>query len=91
MNYTPNFLSEFQLENDIDFSNYFDIEIDPGDYFEPIFGSIFVKLCFFFTYMIGLVAAMFIGVVIHFERSGQAGHFRTLVNQLVTFNLDQVS
>ena len=29
-------------------------------------------------------------LVIWFERSGHAGHYRTLVNQLVSFNLEQV-
>ena len=29
-------------------------------------------------------------LITHFERSGNAGQFRTLVNQLVSFNLDQV-
>ena len=28
--------------------------------------------------------------MIWFERSGHAGHYRTLVNQLVSFNLEQV-
>ena len=50
-----------------------------------------MKVGFFFTQIIAFFASLLIGVIIHFERSGEAGHFRTLVNRLVTFNLDQVS
>ena len=42
------------------------------------------------TYSFGTLGILGLLLIAHFERSGNAGQFRTLVNQLVSFNLDQV-
>ena len=42
------------------------------------------------TYSFGTLGILGLLLITHFERSGNAGQFRTLVNQLVSFNLDQV-
>ena len=71
----------------LDFSN----TESEKDFFEPIFGNYLFKMVSIFTYLLGWFGIFGMIIVIHFERSGQAGHFRTLVNQLVSFNFDQVN
>ena len=40
-------------------------------------------------YILGLLSCVGLGLVIWFERSGQAGPYRTLINQLVSHKLEQ--
>ena len=54
--------------------------------FIPIHSSI---LQCFFIYSLGLLACVGLGMMIWFERSGQAGPYRTLVNQLVSYRIEQ--
>ena len=61
-----------------------------NDFFTGIYDSPKLTIAMVLTYILCTVCMAGIGYVIWFERSGQAGHFRTLVNQLSTFNLDQV-
>ena len=60
------------------------------DFFTGIYDSPKLTMAMVITYILCTFCMVGIGYVIWFERSGQAGHFRTLVNQLSTFNLDQV-
>ena len=60
------------------------------DFFTGIYDSPKLTMAMVMTYILCTFCMVGIGYVIWFERSGQAGHFRTLVNQLSTFNLDQV-
>ena len=60
------------------------------DDFEGVYGNPFVKLLYVLCYILSLLTLPGFILVIWFERSGQAGQFRTLVNQLVSFCLDQV-
>ena len=60
------------------------------DFFRGIYENQIVLWSMGITYFFGLFGCIALRFVIWFERSGQAGHFRTLVNQLVSFNLEQV-
>ena len=67
--------------------NYF---IDEKDAFAGVYENLYLKLAFVFSYILVVICGLLLGFVIWFERSGQAGHFRTMVNQLTTFMFDQV-
>ena len=62
-----------------------------GDYFDQVYGQgplfIFVLLAW---YIYGIINCCLLAFVAHFERSGEAGHYRTVVNQLVSQDLAQV-
>ena len=60
------------------------------DFFEGLYNNSNMKLIIVLTYCLIVVVLIGLGFVLWFERSGQAGHYRTLVNQLSSFNLDQV-
>ena len=60
------------------------------DFFRGIYENQIVSWSMGITYFLGLFGCIALRFVIWFERSGQAGNFRTLVNQLVSFNLEQV-
>ena len=60
------------------------------DFFHGVFESINMKFLVLGTYGFGTLGILGLLLITHFERSGNAGQFRTLVNQLVSFNLDQV-
>ena len=60
------------------------------DFFRGIYENQIVSWSMRITYFLGLFGCIALRFVIWFERSGQAGQFRTLVNQLVSFNLEQV-
>ena len=59
------------------------------DVFAEIYSNPFINLAMIFFSLLGLVACAGLGMVIWFERSGQAGPYRTLVNQLVTHRIEQ--
>ena len=59
------------------------------DVFSEIYSNPFINLTMIFFYLLGLVACVGLRMVIWFERSGQAGPYRTLVNQLVTHRIEQ--
>ena len=58
----------------------------PGLYESPQIRSAMVL-----TYMVSFLGLSGLGFILWFERSGQAGHYRTLLNQLISFNIDQVN
>ena len=60
------------------------------DFFAGIYESQIVLWSIGITYFLGLIGCIALRFIIWFERSGQAGNFRTLVNQLVSYNLEQV-
>ena len=78
------------VSNVTDFDEYYNFN-DLKDFFEPMYMSVPIRILTIQTYLLSLIPCGIIGVLIWFEQSGKAGHFRTLVNQLVTFNLYQVS
>ena len=63
---------------------------DETDHFAKVYESPILKLAFGISYALACFCAVCIISVIYYERSGHAGHYRTLVNQLASFNLDQV-
>ena len=60
------------------------------DFFEGLYNNSNMQLIIILTYCLIVLVLIDLGFVLWFERSGQAGHYRTLVNQLSSFNLDQV-
>ena len=79
----------FFVDENINSSQIFSA-IKEVDFFEGIYENQIVSWSMLITYFLGLFGCMALWFVIWFERSGQAGNFRTLVNQLVSFNLEQV-
>ena len=60
------------------------------DQFSGLYDDIFIKILSVTFALVGYLSLPAVGLVIWFERSGEAGNFRTLINQLVSFTLDQV-
>lgn len=54
------------------------------------YGNIGLNWSMFGIYGAGLIGCVGLGFVSWFERTGRAGPHRTLINRLVSFNLDQV-
>ena len=82
--FNETFKSDYLEEHDFVASN------EIVDFFDPIFAAPYFKLVSVITYLISMICAICKCFVIWFEVSGQAGHYRTLVNQMVTLNLLQV-
>ena len=85
MNYS-NFI-QFEIDWASSQENYF---MDEKDAFAAVYDNLYLKLSFVFSYILVIICGLLLVFVIWFERSGQAGHFRTMVNQLTTFMFDQV-
>ena len=60
------------------------------DFFDPIFGNIYMKVLALALYFVGLIGGFALFKVIRYEASGQAGQYRTLLNQLVSQSLIMV-
>ena len=60
------------------------------DFFENVYSDPILNGCMIAVYFFGCIGCAGLGLVIWFERSGSAGPYRTLVNQLVSYNLLQV-
>ena len=67
------------------------LDDETQDFFDGIYQSPYIKLAMTLTYGVAIICMIGLGFVLWFERSGQAGQYRTLVNQLSSFNLDQVN
>ena len=80
-------LIQFEINWASSQENYF---IDEKDAFAGVYENLNLKLAFAISYIVMIICGLLLGFVIWFERSGQAGHFRTMVNQLTTFMFDQV-
>ena len=59
--------------------------------FPGLYESPDIRTAMFMTYMVTLCGISGLVFIHWFERSGQAGHYRTVINQLISFNIDQVS
>ena len=64
--------------------------IETTDYFDPIYGNIYMKVMALGLYFVGLIGGFALFKVIRYESSGQAGQYRTLLNQLVSQSLIMV-
>ena len=61
------------------------------DAFEGVFFSPVLNWSMLALYTLGLVSCAFLGLISWFEQSGQAGPYRTVINQLVSKSLNQVN
>ncbi len=61
------------------------------DYFKEIYANPALVVLTIVSYIISLLGTFGLAFIVWFERSGQAGQYRTLVNQLVSFMMDMVS
>ena len=60
------------------------------DYFREIFSNPMINWTIILIWLLGLVSCVFLRIVSWFEKTGQAGPFRTLVNRLFSCIIDQV-
>ena len=60
------------------------------DYFREIFSNPIINWTIILIWLLGLVSCVFLRIVSWFEKTGQAGPFRTLVNRLFSCIIDQV-
>ena len=67
-----------------------DLPPQSEDFFKEVYMNPWINRIAIGFYFIGLVGIAGLGLVAWFERSGQAGHFRTLINQIVSFNVESV-
>ena len=61
------------------------------EYFEYVYSNPFLNYSMVPLYVLGVVSCFGLKLVSWFEKSGQAGPHRTLVNRLMSLTLDQVS
>ena len=66
------------------------LEAEERDFFHGVWSNQALNKAMGFVYFSGLIFCIGLLFVSWFERSGEAGPFRTLVNRLVSFMLDQV-
>ena len=67
-----------------------DLPPQSEDFFKEVYMNPWINGTAIGFYFIGLVGIAGLSLVAWFERSGQAGHFRTLINQIVSFNVESV-
>ena len=72
----------------IEKSTFTDLE---NDHFKGVYSNSLLNYGMFITYLIGLINCFPLGLISWFEKTGQAGPFRTLRNRLVSFIIDHVS
>ena len=61
------------------------------DYFKEVFSTPIINWTMILIWILGLASCVFLGIVSWFEKTGQAGPFRTMVNRLFSCIIDQVS
>ena len=59
--------------------------------FQGVYEGPYLKGTIIVTFILLMIGCIGLGFVLWFERSGQAGPYRTLINQLVSYNIEQVS
>ena len=81
----------FEIDRNVDITNTSFFEpAEKVDYFEPLFGNFWYKAGVLILCLITIFGMLGILIIIWFERSGQAGPYRTVVNQLVSLAFVQV-
>ena len=60
------------------------------DYFKDVYDNPWINRTIIGLYFGGFASILGLIFVVWFERSGQAGPYRTLINQLVIFNIESV-
>ena len=64
---------------------------DEVDFFEEVYSEPILKWIMVGFYFLGFFAIVGLGIVTWFERSGEAGPYRTLINRLTSNNIEMVS
>ena len=62
----------------------FEEEIEVSDWIDP-YDSIWLKLFTVLVYIIEILASLVMFAFVQYETSGLAGHYRTLINQLLSY------
>ena len=75
----------FTIDSNYSFETHHQI-----DFYEGVYDDPFIKSMIGLSFIGAYLALPLSYLIISFERNGEAGHFRTLVNQLMSFSLDQV-
>ena len=70
--------------------NQYDFKSMDTDFFSGIYQCPLMKFLMIFSYIVGFFGFFGLLIVVWFERTGQAGQFRTLLNQLNSLAIDQV-
>ena len=60
------------------------------DQFSGLFNDFYIKTILLSSYFLAYLSLPILGMVIWFEISGQAGHYRTMINKMASFNLGQM-
>jgi hypothetical protein len=61
------------------------------DHFKDLFSNTPLNWVALAVYFLGFVCCGLLGMVSYFERSGLAGPYRPVINQMTSFAIDQVS
>ena len=68
----------------------FEKEAEVSEWIDP-YDSIWLKLFTILVYIIGILASVVMFAFVQYETSGLAGHYRTLINQLLSYLYGVVS
>ena len=67
-----------------------EFEVEASDWIDP-YDSIWLKLFTILVYIIEILASVVMFAFVKYETSGLAGHYRTLINQLLSYLYGVVS
>ena len=85
-NQTINMQLNFTIIDENDETNL----VNRPDFFQGVYQDPYFKILALLTYLITYLCVFMLLFVLYFERSGQAGHYRTLLNQLTSLNNDNM-
>ena len=69
---------------------HFDRILEDNEEWMDPFDSIWLKLLTIFVYLIEIVSAVIMMTFVDYETRGLAGHYRTLINQLLSYHYGAV-
>ena len=78
-------------DRDINDDDFEQNSIIQRDFFENVYSDPALNGCMIAVYLFGFIGCAGLILVVWFERSGLAGPYRTLVNQLASQNIVKVS
>lgn len=88
LNFLLNQTFQVESNSETDFGNL--VSETGQDFFAGVYDNTGLKMVAAVTYIFAGLSYFALFQVASFERSGEAGHYRTLVNQLMSFNIDAV-
>ena len=71
-------------------SSNFKSDIEVNDWKDP-FDSVWLKLITVFVYILEVAASMVMFTFVRYETQGYAGHYRTIINQFLSYLYGAVS